>query len=613
MELFWKQKLDIINGFTRTWDLDGKFSSLVKDFDSYYFEDRYTAAKKVAIEKQWFANKENAPKETYATGKYANDYVKPVRNKTDSSGERYSLLTLNSQKVSDFTAKLTYVTTYSEYGIMVAPARTVGKGSNGLKVYVNSNGKISITGMLDMSQIEWTGEGTPTNTTYTVQSPKQEKYQSPDENPEQSYTLTVSIKDEWVMASVDGFEGELKVKLKDDFVGDHISLYANGYSQGGFDQFELTVDKEDVVTMAGRPGAYWNTTGSDAGYLQPNHQNNTNKDAKRFAFLSYEKDDVYDFETEVEIANNYTRYGVSVAPAGEKYTSTNGIGVYVESSGKIHILGAIDKEQYWVTGDATATATTGSGHVYTTTALDMPNISNEGSTDTVYTLCVEHKNGIVTAYVKEFPDVKLSVPTTSAYQGGVLSLYSTGNNQGGFKSWKFNTYKRDTVVWEKSSHGENVSFVLRTDFLYKHVAAVVKYDAQNYVYKDVISYGGIIADVREKAEGELWVFADTKDGDEYRGSWLSILFEVKGDYSSLISAETMVSDCNMNTRYVKNEHSFCGDVDGNFYVDVRDLVRLKKYSLDASTTINEINSKLHPAVDIYSEDNVFLLRKKLLR
>lgn len=99
------------------------------------------------------------------------------------------------------------------------------------------------------------------------------------------------------------------------------------------------------------------------------------------------------------------------------------------------------------------------------------------------------------------------------------------------------------------------------------------------------------------------------------GTRMKCVQRINGEHTEWLekTAETMVSDYNMNTRYVKNEHSFCGDVDENYYVDVRDLVRLKKYSLDASTTINEINSKLHPAVDIYSEDKVLFLRKKLLR
>ncbi len=603
------------DGFTRTWDLEGNLSSLSKDFDSYYFEDRNAAATKVAIEKQWFANPNDAPKETYATSKYANDYVKPVRNKTDSSGERYSLLTLKSQKVSDFMAKLTYVTTYSEYGIMVAPARTVGKGSNGLKVYVNSNGKISITGMLDMSQIEWTGEGTPTNTTYTVQTPSQANYNSPDEKASAKYTLIVSVDDGWIRASVDGITGELKVKLKENFVGDHISLYANGYSQGGFDQFDLTVAKGDVVTMSGRPGAYWNNLiwqsgsdlGSDAGYLQPNHRNASDK---RFTFLSYLKDTVYDFETEVEIANNHTRYGVSVAPAGEKFTSSNGIGIYVNSKGQINIAGAVDKEKATVSDESSITV--GSASVRTNTQLSLPAVSNKGTEGTVYTLCVSHEKGIVTAYVKEVPDVKLSVPTTEAYKGGVLSLYSTGNNQGGFKAWKFNTYKRDTVVWEKCAQGEEMEFILRTDFPYKHVAAIVKYDADIYTYKELKVYEGVTADVRKRAEGELLVFVDAKENGTKFGPWVNIAFETKGDQSGVITANTKVSDAEMNGRYATYEQNICGDIDGNGYFDVRDLVRLKKYSLDASIEVDEINSKLHSVVDIYTDENVFLLRKKLI-
>lgn len=602
------------DGFTKTWNLSGDISTLKDDFDSYYFEDRNTAAKKMNIESQWFTSHDKAPSENYATSKYANDLLKPIRNKTDSSGERYSLLTLKNQKVSDFTAKVTYVTSYYEYGVMFAPARTVGKGSNGFKVYVNSSGKISITGMLDMESVAWSGEGNLTKTTYTVQTPSAASYKSPDKNAEQKYTLVVCVKDGWITAYLEGFAGEIRVKLKENFVGDHISIYSNGYSQGGFEQFELTVDKGDVLSTSGRPSTYWNNSvwklgsdlGSDAGYLQPNHRN---AEAKRFTFLSYEKDSVYDFETEIEIANNHTRYGVSVAPAGEKFSSTNGIGIYVNSKGLISIAGAVDKEKA-IVSDGTK-VTIGSASVQSQTTLKLPSVTNAGTANTVYTLCVSHKKGIVTAYVKEYPSVQLSVPTTSAYKGGVISLYSTGNNQGGFKSWKFDTYQRDTVYWEKSSVDSDVAFVLRTDFPYKHVAAVVKYDAENYEYKIAEAKGNLLVDVRERAEGELVVFADTKGNDEHMGDWLTIVFEAKGERTSAISAITKVCNANAKTEYVKIEQNFKGDVDGNEFLDVLDLVRLKKYSLDASTEIHETNAKLHPAVDLYSDDNVLLMRKKL--
>lgn len=198
-------------------------------------------------------------------------------------------------------------------------------------------------------------------------------------------------------------------------------------------------------------------------------------------------------------------------------------------------------------------------------------------------------------------------------KGGVLSLYSTGNNQGGFKAWKFNTYKRDTVVWEKCAQGEEMEFILRTDFPYKHVAAIVKYDADIYTYKELKVYEGVTADVRKRAEGELLVFVDAKENGTKFGPWVNIAFETKGDQSGVITANTKVSDAEMNGRYATYEQNICGDIDGNGYFDVRDLVRLKKYSLDASIEVDEINSKLHPAVDIYADDNIFLLRRKLMR
>ena len=611
-DVFTAYNIRSTDALTRTWDLDGDFKNLKNDFDTYYFDNRNVEPLKGTIDTYWFT--EPNTKKSYAETKYANSYLKPMKKKEDSSGEGYTLLTLNNQKVDDFTAKLTYTTTFYEYGLMVAPARTVGKGSNGFKVYVNSDGQIVMTGMFDVTQTNWSGSGSLIKTTYTVQGPKLAEYLSPNDEAQQTYTLILSVKDGWVSASIEGFDGILKVKLKDNFVGDHISLYANGYAQGGFDQFELSVEKGDCLSMSGRPSSLWNRNlwsgnnmGTDAAYMQPNHKDKN----KQYSFLTYEKETVVDFETEVVIANNYTQYGVSVAPAGEKFDSTNGVGVYADSNGKIHIVGAIHKNQATVTDDEGIYVSSSSNHIYTNKKLGLASPTNVNTKESVYTLCVKLQNNLLTAYVKENSDVQLSVPMTDVYQGGVLSLYSTGNNQGGFKSWTFNTYKRDTVTWEKGSQEDDVTYTLRTDFPYSHVAAIVNYDDSLCSYKYAIAQNGVVADVRVESDGILQVYLDCQNEKQKFENWVTLVFEAN-DRSSKISVDTRISNQATNVHYATNVYNSNGDINGDYYLDVRDLVRLKKYEMDAATEVMIDNCKLHSGVDIYSSENVLLLRKKLV-
>lgn len=152
-----------------------------------------------------------------------------------------------------------------------------------------------------------------------------------------------------------------------------------------------------------------------------------------------------DFEAKVAIANNYTEYGIAIAPAGKMPSADNGIQIYVNSGGQLIIKGAID------TGTAAGENTTVEKRlntVFTAVIEGFKNVDNSKCADTVYHLNVKIENGLITVYMDEYPDVKLTVNVTGSYQGGAFSLYSTGNDQGGFQSLELNIHANDVAAFE---------------------------------------------------------------------------------------------------------------------------------------------------------------------
>lgn len=596
------------DSYENSWDVNGSpYDTLGNEFDSYYFESATANAVKGEPTAQWFTNPANAPGD-YDT-RYDNWCLKPMHK---NSGGQCTLLTLREPKVKNFTAKVTYETNWTNYGLMVAPAGKLSNAKNGFKVDVDSNGKIRVEGTIDTSDVSWSGAGTAeVKNKHLVWGPALEGYSGPVANasPSIRYTLIVTVQDDILTVGVEGFEGVLTVKLSEDYKGGHVSLWSTGYDQGGFDQFDITAES---VSVSGRPSKYWNRNlkedvqiGTDKAYLKPNHLNSSRK---VFTFLTYNREEVCDFKTQVEIANNWTEYGVSVAPAGEMFQADNGIAVYIDSDGGIHINGAIDVSTAVVEGSDLKTA---ENHVRTSGISGFIAPSGTNSEGTVYTLCVTHEAGILSAYILEYPAVKISVATTKSYQGGSLSIYSTGRNQGGFKSWEFDTYVSDTVILEKGRSEGDVIFTVRTDLAYHNIAATVNYDMNAFTYKNAVAMDGVTVDVRKKSDGTLQLYLSSSEGEYYLGKWVTLIFEANVPESKL-SLAVRTSNAEGDARNVRTFQVFPGDVNNDCDFTVQDLVRLKRYIADETVSIHMENSQLNSSVDITSAENLIMLRKRLV-
>lgn len=601
--------------------IDGDALKLNDIFDSYYFASETAVSEKGLPTAQWFTDPNTSVPGTYE-GQWRNWALKPRHTNSNS---QMTLLTLKEDLDKNFNAEVTYVTNYCNYGIMVAPEGERSNEQNGFRVDVSSNGQIRINGEIDGKSAVWNGANAEQMQTGKgfVTGPAQQGYKGPEPYNSASYALVVSVQDGKLKAAVkdstgNALGGTLTVDLLEDYVGGKLSLWSTGYNQGGFRKFTAEGERG---SEAGRPSQYWNREltqngqmGTDKQYLKPNHLKGTGS----ISFLTYKKTNVSDFKEKVKIANSWVEHGVAVVPAGEMFGNDNGIALYVSSDGTIRIYGAIDvnsavttnnwkleknKEEWGIKGVWTG-------------SQSMTSPSYKDSEKTVYTLCVNHENGLLTAYLEEHPENKVSVRTTASYQGGAIALFSTGHNQGGFKSLEFDTYTEDTIMWERGRSDDYVTYTLRTDFAYDHIAAIAAYDTNAYEYKKAITSDGISVDVRDDNNGNLELYLNSTGGKKHMGNWITLSFELKdgGDKKAGLTPQTVrIATTKGSSRKTDIKQTFPGDVNDDYDVNVKDLVRLKKYMADKGVFIHKENSQLNINTKIEDSYNQKLLRKKLVQ
>ncbi len=213
-------------------------------FDSYYFETGEGMGEKGnTISEHWDQKQSNQ-------GGFENLAIKPVHKNDD---KKVSLLTLRGKEIKNFDASVEYYTSYVPCGMIVAPEGQLVTSKNGVEVLVNGDGKIFIEGAIEATTGSWSGEGESQNGSNRVISPALSGYLTPTDKNNTAewktrYVLNVRVQNGVLFASVDGFAGELSVKLTGNYMGGNISLYSQGRDQGGFWQFEL--ETLDVLPVA---------------------------------------------------------------------------------------------------------------------------------------------------------------------------------------------------------------------------------------------------------------------------------------------------------------------------------------------------------------------------
>ena len=416
---------------------------------------------------------------------FSEAYLRPGHK---SDGQT-TYLSYEKETLKDFEASVTIANNWTQYGLAVAPQGKTYSAGNGLAVFVNSDGHIYVQGAIDNSQVTVTGTGASYEITNAGQVLVKGITGMPTPNNGASantlYTLCVKEENNTLTAWVQEYpDVKVTVAVTESYLGGVFSLYSTGCNQGGFERFTVTklsdmevdltepdpvdvtlfqnltdIDVTDLEAAfaayrfpadgksreVGVPADFWNcgkqiplpdSTTVDFGtaYLRPDHKANANQSA----YLTWKQEGMKDFEASVKFANNYTQYGLVVAPMGEPYSAVSGVSVFVDSNGQIFVQGAIDSSRVTVTGNNATYKTTNTNAVVVSGISGMKAPDNGKCADTVYTLRVKVENGYVTAWVKEFPSVTVTVALTENYRGGFFSLYSTGCNQGGFQEFWLN-------------------------------------------------------------------------------------------------------------------------------------------------------------------------------
>lgn len=224
-----------------------------QSFSSYAIDTAAGTAVEGTLTDQWFwkPGEGTVPGQAWQFYWDCCNFMRPrhLSVKVNEIPTKYTLATLNGESVQNVEAMVEYVISNTGYGMMLAPKGQVADFFNGgISLYVNGNGGIEISGAIDGSDVTWSGTGEPviTGNGNKVTGPAQDGYKQPtygsddmsaEERAKQnqtSYILQVKVADGRVTASVNGFEGELSVKLASNYVGGAFSLFSTGCDQGGF-------------------------------------------------------------------------------------------------------------------------------------------------------------------------------------------------------------------------------------------------------------------------------------------------------------------------------------------------------------------------------------------
>ena len=225
-------------------------------------------------------------------------------------------------------------------------------------------------------------------------------------------------------------ETTTKAKVGDSFTMD---FKASGFKtsdlNSDFNAYYInTTDSSNIVRKQWKPSIHWSNKLSSSGVLLPTYKNVNGKETTLLTYNQYEFENV---EVTTKYRSNYLQYGVMIAPKGELVTSSNGgVKVWVESTGIVKVTGAIDA------GSATAIGgyvkINGSGNSIAGYQIDA---YKNAAINSEYTLHVQISGDVMTIWMDEFADYKISVNLTDEYKGGVVSLYGTGNQTGGLSSF----------------------------------------------------------------------------------------------------------------------------------------------------------------------------------
>ena len=515
-----------------------------------------------AVSAHWFSGTGDGTPYNGVTGITGKNIgLKPNAN---SDSNRYYLNTPYTYENFKVTAQVYWgvLTGVAFGGENAYPADT---DASSVVVYFNNN-KIQVNGALDFTSASVTGANAAWNpydgktgifnfdSTHKAEAGK-------------AYTLNVEFQDGVLTVWVDGYDGVLTINVLPNYQSGRISLLARklGGDSGGLKSLEVRELETAIQKEAARKAQegdsfdndftasdfkvsdldpdfsayYFETTGAEATrwlpsvlwtgakkgsnstpWLKPVHAS----DGKKYSLLTYDRLIFQNADITAKYLSNYTQYGVMIAPEGEYYTVKSGVKVWAESTGIIKIAGAID----------VATGTAAGGFVRInggSNALTGFAIDGYKAPGTEYTLRVKVQGSVLSVWMEEFPEYVISVNLTEDYQGGMVSLYSSGYQTGGLGSFSAKELAAPAVGTTENTYTQSFNTISSLEELADFTAYTLD-SAENTPAKAAIedvfalSAGRLIATGAEVGKNDRTNFSIlTLDTKAYKNFELTMTYE----------------------------------------------------------------------------------------
>lgn len=452
------------------------FSGLSEKFVAYQFLNDGTVNEEGAVPSTyWNINGENQVGNFQIPG-----WLIPNHRR---SANKLTTLTLKDKTVQNFEAGYTFMTAFTNYGIMVAPEGKLANSGLGLQVWLSGEGEINLSGAYDTTSVQRTGADWDGKKLKGFVSPANNK-----ETNKTAYTIHVLVDHREVTVWLDGFEDScLTAKLTEEYTGGALSIYSNGCDQGGFQNFfvkEYLADDEPEEPVEGEYVRRFTTLSNlseltddfavytlddiankmeeaaiadvfkiERGRLQSNLPV-SGSDSSNFGILTLKTQEYKNFELELKYEQGYVRYGVMFGTKMGEFAfdgtgnairgKDGGLFVYTEAEGYRSARGSLVSESYSNASLALAR--------HTDDPL-LPSFCDRGSVGAnlqqrvVHTMVIRVVNDCVTVVVDGNEDSRMTL-RLDGYNGGYVSLVTNAryDKEGSFHSFKIRELSEDAEL-----------------------------------------------------------------------------------------------------------------------------------------------------------------------
>ena len=297
----------------------------------------------------------------------------------------------------------------------------------------------------------------------------------------------------------------------------------------------------------GKPSEQWSTSKNPNNVTEGRYQNEYLKPMGNgnTYLLTFKDLQVKNFTASIEFLNSYREYGLyfgQSAPTdlGVNATTTNGTAMVrmQENQGKIIAYGIDNATPEWVGSKSYGEfyRYNDPSRTWTYNNQVISGFDNSVNSTNLHTLNIEVKDGVLKLWWSEYEDIVWKVNLNSKYNGGYVSLYSTGNQQGGIKSFTF------AETLEPSVDGADCDFT-NLSYVYQ-----LNRDFDAYLVEKNQTIG-----TKEKAS-KLWTLSEDLPSYEngYKNPWLKPLHRNNGNNTLLTYNKSSYKDFQVSTEFVTN-------------------------------------------------------------